>query len=259
MTDVRASSRPATAWLSCPRPDPAARLRLFCLPYAGGGGSIFRQWPARLAGLAEVCPVLLPGREARFRELAYTRMAPLVAALEQGIAAYLDKPFAFFGHSMGALIAFELCRRLEKGRGVAPVCLFLSGSRPPHATWSEASVHSLPDRDFLACVHDRYHAIPDAVRDNAELAQIVLPALRADFEVLETYRCEGSDRLPCPFVVYGGSRDDTVSAAELESWSRYTAGSFRCRVLSGDHFFMRTAEAELLADLAGQLSALQPG
>lgn len=259
MTDVNAPRRPAMPWLSCPRPDPAARLRLFCLPYAGGGGSIFRQWPPRLAGLAEVCPILLPGREARFREPAHTRMEPLVAALEQGIAPHLDKPFAFFGHSMGALIAFDLCRRLQQGRGVSPVCLFVSGSRPPHATWAEASVHSLADRDFLACVHDRYHAIPDAVRDNAELAQIVLPALRADFELLETYQCEEPGRLPCPLVAYGGRQDDTVTPTELESWSRYTDRSFRCRVLPGDHFFLRTAEADLLADLASQLSGFYPG
>lgn len=252
MTNPQPTPR-RTPWLSFPRPSPQAPLRLLCLPYAGGGGSIFRNWPARLSTIAEVCPVLLPGREARFRDRPFTRLQPLVDALLDGIAPHLDKPFAFFGHSMGALVAFEASRQLQ-GRGLAPVCLFVSGSRPPHAPWTAGSVHNLPDREFLACVHDRYHAIPDAVRHNPELAEIVLPALRADFEVLETYHCADFSPVSCPLVVYGGTHDDTVTPAELDTWRRYTAGPFRSHMLPGDHFFLRAAEPDLLADLAAQLA-----
>lgn len=253
MSGFSPSARQATAWLSCPRPDPAAKVRLFCLPYAGGGGSIYRNWPARLAGVAEVRPILLPGREARLRERPHTRMQPLVEAIVEGIAAELGGPFALFGHSMGALIAFEVARRIQRDRGLSPVCLFVSGARPPHAVWTEAPVHSLPDREFLDCLHDRYHAIPEAVRANRELAEIVLPALRADFEILETYRCEDATKLACPIVAYGGMQDDTVAGEELESWGRYTGSAFHCRMLPGDHFFLRTAEAGLLADLSQHL------
>jgi medium-chain acyl-[acyl-carrier-protein] hydrolase len=245
--------RHATAWLSCPRPDPAAKVRLFCLPYAGAGGSIYRNWPARLAGVAEVRPILLPGREARFRDRPHTHMQSLAAAIAEGIGSHLDRPFALFGHSMGALIAFELACRIQRDRGLSPVCLFVSGSRPPHAVWTEAPVHSLPDREFLDCLHDRYHAIPEAVRENRELAEIVLPALRADFEILETYRCEDATRLRCPIVAYGGMQDDTVTCEELESWGRHTENAFQGRMLPGDHFFLRLAEAELLADLSRHL------
>jgi medium-chain acyl-[acyl-carrier-protein] hydrolase len=154
---------------------------------------------------------------------------------------------------MGALIAFELARQVRRDRGLSPACLFVSGSRQPHAVWTESPVHSLPDQAFLDCLHERYHAIPDAVRDNQELAQIVLPALRADFEILETYRCKDTTRLRCPIVAYGGMQDDTVTCDELESWSRYTENTFQGRMLPGDHFFLRTAEAELLADLSRHL------
>ncbi len=253
MSDLRSTARAGGRWVSCPRPALEAPVRLFCLPYAGGGGSVFRGWPVRLEGLAEVCPILLPGREARFSDPACTRMEPLVTALVEAVAGRLDRPVAFYGHSMGALIAFEVCRRLEQTGAAAPVCLFVSGSRPPHARWSEAAVHHLPDREFLDRLHERYRAIPDAVRDSAELASIVLPALRADFELLETYSCADSGTLACDLVAYAGRGDETVALAEVDEWGRYTAGDFRRRDFDGDHFFMRSVEAEMVADLAEEL------
>lgn len=248
--------RPRSCWFSPPR-QPSANLLTFCLPYAGGGASNFKNWQPRLQGLTDVCPILLPAREARFRDPPYRRMQPLVDAIVDALQPNLDRPFALFGHSMGALIAFEVARKLERMVGTRQkelVCLFVSGSRPPHATWSDAGIYTLPDADFLACLHDRYHAIPDVVRDNPELAQIVLPALRADFELLETYRCEDTSPLVCPIVAYGGARDSTVTADELGTWCRYTTAPFRSRLFPGDHFFLRTAESDLLADLAAQLT-----
>jgi surfactin synthase thioesterase subunit len=177
-------------------------MRLFCLPYAGGGGSVFRQWPIRLNGTAEVCPVLLPGREARFRERPFRRMESLVTALLDGMSGHLDRPFALFGHSMGALIAFELCRALER-EGISPACLLVSGSRPPHANFSDADLHGLPDEEFLDCLHRRYHAIPDVVRENRELAEIVLPALRADFELLAGIFVNESGTQRCNLILLG--------------------------------------------------------
>jgi medium-chain acyl-[acyl-carrier-protein] hydrolase len=245
-------------WFSCPRPSPAAPVRLICLPYAGGGGAVFRQWPARLSGTAEVWPVLLPGREARFRERAYTRMDPLVNDLARALLPLLDRPFALFGHSMGALIAFGLCRVLQR-QGMSPVRLFVAGSRPPHASFEDDGVVHLPDAEFLDGLHRRYQAIPDAVRENQELAQIVLPALRADFELLATCRFEPGPVLPAPVVAYGGREDQTVSATELEAWARHTGAAFRCRYFAGGHFFLRSAESELLDDLSGELAAAGPG
>lgn len=247
--------RQQTPWLSCPRPNLTAPLRLLCLPYAGGGGSVFRSWPAGLDGVAEVCPVVLPGREARFRERPFTRMEPLLDSLQDGISRHLDRPFAIFGHSMGALIAFELARALQRDRGVSPVCLIVSGSRPPHASFADADVHGLPDEEFLECLHSRYHAIPDIVRQNRELAEIVMPALRADFELLETYRLKAADRVACPIVALGGTADQTVRPDELQAWSRHTEGEFRCRLFDGDHFFIRSAESDLLKLIDSELKA----
>lgn len=245
-------------WLSCPRPSPDAPLRLFCLPYAGGGGAVFRQWPERLKGLAEVCPVLLPAREARFREPACTRMGPLVVMLADALAPFLERPFAIFGHSMGALIAFELTRLLVGRQAPGPVRLFISGSRTPRSSFAEANVHGLPDDEFLDCLHRRYRAIPDAVRENRELAEIIMPALRADFELLVTYRYVDGAPLRCPLVVYGGQSDDTVSPEELQGWAEYGGadGTFRCRLFAGSHFFLRTSEADLLADIGSELAAV---
>jgi medium-chain acyl-[acyl-carrier-protein] hydrolase len=216
---------------------------------------VFRQWPERLQGVAEVCPVLLPGREARFREPAATRMAPLVATLADALAPFLDRPFAIFGHSMGALIGFELARLLESRQGRSPVRVFISGSRSPRSSFADANVHNLPDEEFLDCLHRRYQAIPDAVRENRELAEIIMPALRADFELLETYRYVDGPGLKCPLVVYGGQSDDTVSREELEAWAGYGVGekAFRCRLFAGSHFFLRTAELELATDVRSEL------
>jgi medium-chain acyl-[acyl-carrier-protein] hydrolase len=251
---TQALNSSVSRWIACPRPDPRASVRLFCLPYAGGGGSVFRQWPGGLSGIAEVCPIVLPGREARFRERPFTRMEPLIAALAEAMADRLDRPFALFGHSMGALIAFELCRSLRRERGLSPVRLFISGSRPPHASFSDADVSDLPDEAFLDCLHQRYHAIPEAVRQNRELAEIVLPSLRADFELLETYRYEGAAGLDCPLTLFGGRQDQTVSPQELGEWSRHTRGAVEHHLFEGDHFFIRSAEAGLLSEIRTTLN-----
>lgn len=229
---------------------------MFCFPYAGGGGSVFRQWPANLRGLAEVCAVLLPGREARFRERPFTRMEALVSALHAESAGLLDRPFAVFGHSMGALIAYEWCRLLQRQQRRMPACLIVSGSRPPHADFSDAGVNGLSDDAFLDRLHARYQAIPDMVRQNRELAEVVLPALRADFELLEFYRHEAADRLRCPILAFGGRQDPTVSPRELAEWSAYSEGELELSLLEGDHFFIRSAEAGLLAGVRSRLSRL---
>lgn len=249
----------SSRWFARPCVDPHAQFRLFCFPYAGGGASVFRRWPVSLQGLAEVCPVLLPGREARFREPAFTRVESLVAALEAASFDLLDRPFAVFGHSMGALIAYEWCRLLERQRRIRPACLIISGSRPPHASFSDAGVHGLDDDAFLERLHERYQAIPDLVRQNRELAAIVLPALRADFELLETYRHEAGDRLGCPILAFGGRRDQTVSPQELGGWSAHTDGAFEHRLLDGDHFFIRSAETELLDGIRSRLGSIRHG
>src|SRR5262249_36980729 len=118
-------------WIAAHRSSPHCTIRLFCLPYAGAGASIFRSWSAQLPTQIEVCPVQLPGREERLSEAAFERMEPLIEELSTALNTYVDRPFAFFGHSMGALIAFELARRLQEDRGLCPKRLIVSGRRAP--------------------------------------------------------------------------------------------------------------------------------
>lgn len=248
-----AEGRSASPWFVRPRPNPHAQSRLFCLPYAGGGASIFRNWPAKLSAHLEVCPISLPGREARFRDRPFTLMPDLVSELAEALRPVLDLPFAFFGHSMGALIAFELARRIRRTAGSMPAGLLVSGCRPPRSEFLDPGVYALPDGEFLDRLSRRYRAIPNAVRANAELLELVLPTLRADFELLARYEYRDDEALTCPILALGGDRDDTVSPEDLRGWAEYTRGPFNCRTVPGDHFFLKSAESELLAIVAGAL------
>ena len=133
------------SWFAFQAPRPDARLRLFCLPYAGGGASFYRPWIERLAPDVHVHPVQLPGREARLREHAFERIEPLIASLADVLGAHLDRPFALFGHSMGALIAFELARELRRRQAPVPVRLLVSGHPAPQLPRSESTRHALPE------------------------------------------------------------------------------------------------------------------
>src|SRR5262245_25071207 len=135
-------------WLAFARPRPQAAIRLFCFPYAGGGASVFRGWANGLPGSVEVCPVQIPGRETRFREPAFTRLPLLIEAVAESLGPHLDRPFALFGHSLGALVAFELARHLQRERGPEPVHLFVSGCGAPQTRGQETLLHTLPAAEF---------------------------------------------------------------------------------------------------------------
>src|SRR5262245_51196446 len=135
-------------WVPSLRSGREAAVRLFCFPYAGGAASAFRGWARSLPGSVDVCPVQLPGRESRFREPAFTRLGPLVEMLAESLRPCLDRPFAFFGHSMGAIVAFELSRRLQREHGRQPLRLFVSGCGAPQALGTRAAIHALPADQF---------------------------------------------------------------------------------------------------------------
>jgi medium-chain acyl-[acyl-carrier-protein] hydrolase len=227
-------------------------IRLFCFPYAGGGASIFRHWANGLPEFVEVCPVQLPGRETRFREAAFTRLGPLIEALAGELGPYLDPPFAFFGHSMGALLAFELARRLRRDGRPQPVGLFVSGCGAPQIRTQESPIHALPVADFRERLRG-LNGTPAAVLDNDELMDLLLPTLRGDFALCETYTYTPAPPLSCPISAWGGLGDDTVGRQELDAWRAQTTGSFRLRMLRGDHFFLQSAQPLLLRALAAEL------
>ncbi len=239
-------------WIACHRPNPRARLRLFCLPYAGGGALIFRAWPDGLPADVEVCPIQLPGRGSRLMERPFTQLASLVEALAQALIPLLDKPFAFFGHSLGALVGFELARHLRSLYGVHPVRLIVSASRAPQFPHRDRPIHTSSEEEFLAQLR-RLNGTPGELLEHAELMEIMLPVLRADFALYETYVYSPEPPLGCPISAFGGLQDRKVSDSDLDGWRDQTSASFSLRTFPGDHFFLNTTQPLLLRVLSQEL------
>jgi len=253
---------PSDLWLVRHRTTQPPRLRLFCLPYAGGNSQIFRAYPQLLPGAVEVCAVKLPGREKRFSEPALESVDAIVDGLATVLEGELDLPFAIFGHSLGALAGFELARRLAATSGRTPEHLWVSGHRAPHLPDPNPQVHASPDSELLDELR-RLNGTPREVFDSPELLELLLPLLRADFTAAETYVYRETAPLECPITALGGARDELVSPEELEPWCEYSNAQFRLEVFPGDHFFIHqdhelvvgllTADLEyILAGLPGQ-------
>ena len=234
-----------TPWFTSQRPNAGARLRLFCFPYAGGGAAIYRLWPQSLPSEVEACMAQLPGRGTRLREEPFTNLDALVAAVAEAIAPLLDKPFALFGHSMGAMISFELARRLREQGQPQPSHLFISGRRAPQLPNDDPISYNLPDAE-LGQELLRLNGTPKEVLEHPELMELMLPLLRADFSVVETYDYRPGVPLDCPLTAFGGLRDAEVSREQLDAWREQTTGEFALRMLPGDHFFLSDAQAQTL-------------
>ncbi|HET6977275.1 MAG TPA: alpha/beta fold hydrolase [Pyrinomonadaceae bacterium] len=242
----------STPWLAGVKPNPEASLRLFCFPYAGGGATIFRTWQAELPKEVEVCPVQLPGRGRRLKEAAYTNVHTLVQELAQGLFPFLGKPFAFFGHSMGASISFELARYLRREHHLMPRHLFISGRRAPHMPALHTPIYNLPDAEFMVGLRD-LNGTPVEALEQPDLMELLLPLLRADFELSETYTYLNGPLLDCPMSIYGGEGDDDVPREHLEAWGELTTGTVSLKMFPGDHFFLNTAQNSLLRMLSQEL------
>ena len=198
--------------------------------------------------------IQLPGREDRLREKALTNIASIIEGLERNLCSHLDKPFAFFGHSMGAIISFELARHLRRLNWTEPYRLFVSGRRAPQLPISDPITYNLTDHEFLAQVA-RLNGIPSGALENRELMETILPLLRADFEVCQTYRYADEPPLQCAITAFGGLEDEFADHEKLETWRAQTTNSFSLFMLPGDHFFIKTAKDEILRILGRTLSA----
>ncbi len=249
------SKLPSNTWFTCPKPNPKARLRLFCFPYAGGSGAIFHGWPGQLLSSVEVYAAQLPGRGLRLRDPPLTSLSALVDSMMSDFRTYLDKPFAIFGHSMGAMLGFELARRLRREGEGNLIHLFAAGRRAPHLPDTEPHKHNLSEAEFLAELH-RLNGTPKHVLEHPELMQIMLPVLRADFAVCETYTYIHEPPLDCPLTVIGGLQDVDVGREYLEPWRTLVSGPFSLRMLPGDHFFLHSSEHLLLRILCQELYTL---
>lgn len=242
-------------WVRSPKPNPRAVLRIFCFPYAGGSDLTFRTWPMELPAAVEVCGIQLPGHGNRLREALIDRMEPLIDALTPMLVPYLDRPFAFFGHSMGALMAFEVARRLRRDGAPEPEYLFVSGRPGPQIPDLERRTHDLPEPEFLEELR-RLNGTPKEVLEHPELLQLTLPIVRADFALCQNYRYAPDARLDYPIFAFGGVDDPEVSSEQLRAWGDQTTASFSQRMFPGDHFFLISARADLLKTLSGELEQL---
>ena len=235
---------PPSPWL-VRRARPEARARLFCFPFAGGGAAAFRGWADALPEL-EVVAVQAPGRESRLREAPFVRMAPLVEAAVEALELHLDRPFAFFGHSLGGFVAFEVARALRRKGAPLPCHLVVSASPAPTTRPARVPIHGFDDARLLEEVK-KYGGTPDEILASRELMAVLLPIIRADFAVYETYETTREAPLPFPILALGGSEDAKVPAASLTAWREQTEAPREPRQLSGGHFFLQTARAELLS------------
>jgi medium-chain acyl-[acyl-carrier-protein] hydrolase len=245
-----------SAWI-VRKPRPQAKVRLFCFPYAGGAASVYRVWPDALPYL-DVCALQPPGRETRMREEPLTRIEPLVEAVVEAITPLLDLPFAFFGYSLGAQVAFEAARLLRARGGPLPVRLFLAASPAPHTPHRRPPIHALPDAEFRDELR-KYQGTPAEILEHQELMALLLPLLRADFSVYETYAVRDEPPLDIPFSILGGLTDEDAPRADLEAWREHTTRAFVLRMFPGNHFFINTERTRLLTSVLQDLGPLLAG
>jgi medium-chain acyl-[acyl-carrier-protein] hydrolase len=242
----------AAKWFLRGSPRSAARIRIFCFPYAGGAASIYRSWASLMPPTVEIIPVELPGRGRRLAEPPIRRMAAMTMALAPAITPLLDMKFAFFGHSMGAIIAFELARELRRRNAPMPEQVFISGRSAPQVRGREAATYKLPEGEFRAELQ-RLNGTPAEALENDELMSLMLPCIRADFEMVQTYQYYDDAPLRCPITVYGGLEDYAVPREALLPWQQHTQAQFSLYMLPGDHFFLRSTDRLLLELLRREL------
>ena len=244
-------SNTTSPWFTVP-PNEHAKIRLFCFPYAGGSSLIFRTWANALGPSIAVCPAHLPGRERRLTEKPYTSAQSLVEAAAEAIIPYLDLPFAFFGHSMGAIISFELARQLRRLHRPLPKHLFLSGRVAPHLGVRDKVTYNLPPNEFAEELR-RLNGTPREVLENQELMELMIPLLRADFEICQTYSYTQEPALDCPVTAFGGLDDPETTEQMIAAWKEQTTRSFRLCMMPGDHFFVHTAQDRILRVVSEEL------
>jgi medium-chain acyl-[acyl-carrier-protein] hydrolase len=241
-------TREISPWWLAIRRVPRPRVRLVCLPWAGGAAAAFRPWAARLPPDVELWAAQLPGRGPRFGEPPVSRLGTLLDALEPALRPLADVPYALFGHSMGAIVAFELA-----ARAVAPPAhLFVSAARAPGHPAGRDDLHPLPD-DELERRLAALGGMPEEIRRERELMALMLPTIRADLAALETWTSPPRPPLPVPITALGGL-DDAVPRAALEAWRERTTSAFALHLFPGGHFYLLEQEAALLEHLAGTLA-----
>lgn len=240
-------------WLKRVPRGPRARVRLFCFPYAGGGASAYRLWGAGLPPWIEPVAVQLPGREERLVEPPYTAIAPLVQGALKAMGPFFDLPFALFGHSMGALVVFELARALRRLRCAEPAHLFVSGRCAPELPHPLPPLAGKLDADLMRQLA-RLGGTPPEVLASDELMELVLPIFRADVTVCEKYEYRPELPLGCAISAFGGLGDPVILRDTLLTWEKQTTRGFTLRMVPGGHLFVNEARDLLCGAISDDLA-----
>ncbi|GHH64342.1 thioesterase [Streptosporangium violaceochromogenes] len=243
-------------WLRCLRPRPRATVRLFCFAHAGGSATAYREWPDLLPASIEPYGVQPPGRADRFGEPVPADMDELVGPVAEETLPLLDRPFALFGHSMGALAAYETTRLLE-ARGAGPVRLFVSGCAAPHEPRRERELSSYDDERLVAELAG-YGGTDAQILAHEEMRRVVLPYVRGDLRLVERYRHRPGPPLRTPVSVIVGDADPLVTPAQAEAWRTRTLADFSLTVMTGDHFYLQPRRAAVVAEVARRMGCGRP-
>ncbi len=231
------------------------RLRLYCFSHAGGSANIYSNWQSELSPFVEVCAIELPGRGQRFAEAPFTSLAETVEKIADVLTRENVPAFAFFGHSMGGLIAFELTRLLQDRREKLPLHLFVSGCNPPCHQRNTESLHTLPE-DKLITALSEYGGTPSEVLAHDELMKLLLPTIRTDLSMAEKYQYRKSQPLDTPITVLAGTADSHISG-NLTDWQNTTCSYFAIKWFEGDHFFINKNRQSVLSFLKSELNCIK--
>jgi len=233
--------------INCFKKLPHAKMRLICFPYAGAAASAFRLWPKALPEQIELCAVDFPGR-VHLKESAAQDMQELVDIIYPEILPYFDKNCAFFTHSFGSIVAYEIVKRLAS-EGIFPLHFFVSSRHPPHVPLGKPITYNLSDNDFVKATEKQYGAISQVILKNKDLLALFLPVLKSDMKINETYSESIQHPLQIPITLYYGLEDHSNDLANLERWKEVTTGTFRVKSFQGGHFYIDTAREALIKDI----------
>ena len=240
-----------TQLLFIPTPKPHAQLRLICFSYAGGSATTYLPWGNHLHPQVELIICQLPGRGSRLFETPHDDIYELVKDLCNAMKKLCDKPFVFFGHSLGSKVAYELCIAMQQQNLPLPVHFVASAASAPFYTRTRAPIHALPEQEFIRALA-KLNGTPSQVLNNPEIMSLCLPALRADFKMAETYLNQSRFLLAIKLTLLGGTMDDTISPSELMGWTKVFENTVATHWIEGNHFFINQKTYEVL-NLLNQL------
>jgi medium-chain acyl-[acyl-carrier-protein] hydrolase len=236
-------------WFHRPAPRAAARLRLVCVPYAGGGAAAFNGWADSIPEDVEIIAVRLPGREARLRERPFSDWAPLAGEFARAIEEHVRSPYIIFGHSMGAMLAYEA---ITLAIARLPERVILSGCRAPDASRARPETHSLPSREFAAELRNLGGAPPEVLAD-PRVMSLLEPMLRADIRLAETWSRRSPPPLPVPLTVFYGEDDQVAPPQAVAGWRSLAPRGFTSHAIPGGHFFIHDHAIEFFRRFRDEL------